>query len=198
MRVLRRTPNDYRAMPWKNGGGITHEMFIFPEDAALEKGDFVWRLSSANVAEAGPFSTFPGYDRVLFLLSGNGMDVTVNGKNVPLRSPFDMLRFRGEHAASCALNNGPVTDFNIFCRRDTLTCEYRQLFSKKEMVRLFLPGDSTILLCLQGEAQAEIDNGKHTLKKMEMLVVIGHSWGQPLALKYGENARFLFITLTNR
>ena len=197
MRVIRRTPPDYRTMPWKNGGGITHEMFIYPEDATLQKGDFLWRLSSANVGESGPFSTFPGYDRVLFLLSGNGLELTVNGETVPLRSPFDSLRFRGEHDASCMLTDGPVTDFNIFCRREILTCEYRHLFSKKDIERLFLPGDTTILLCLQGEATAEIE-GKHPLKEMEMLVVTDHSWGQPLTLQYGEKARLLFITLTKR
>lgn len=197
MRVVRRTPPDYRSMPWKNGGGITHEMYIFPEDATLENGNFLWRLSSANVAESGPFSSFPGYDRVLFLLSGNGMDITVNGETVSLRSPYDSLRFRGEYEASCTLPAGAATDFNIFCRRETLTCEYRQLFSKKELERLFLPGDTTILLCLQGQASAEIE-GKHPLKEMEMLVVDGHRWGQPLTLHYGEKTRLLFITLTKR
>ncbi|HOO88381.1 MAG TPA: HutD family protein, partial [Synergistales bacterium] len=91
MRVIRRTPPDYRTMPWKNGGGITHEMFIYPEDATLQEEEFLWRLSSANVGESGPFSTFPGYDRVLFFLSGNALDLTVNGETVSLRSPFDSL-----------------------------------------------------------------------------------------------------------
>jgi len=43
-----------RAMPWKNGGGETLELAIAPAGAGLE--DFAWRISSARVGAAGPFS----------------------------------------------------------------------------------------------------------------------------------------------
>ena len=45
-------PSDYRAMPWKNGGGITTELLIEPEGATLESG-FQWRLSMADVRTDG-------------------------------------------------------------------------------------------------------------------------------------------------
>ncbi len=41
-------------MPWKNGGGSTLE--LLQEPAA--DGGFHWRLSIADVATPGPFSTF--------------------------------------------------------------------------------------------------------------------------------------------
>ncbi len=198
MQVVRKTPEDYTPMPWKNGGGVTHEIFVFPEGSSLVKGDFQWRLSSANISEAGPFSIFPGYDRVLFLLSGDGMDIFINGSAVSLLSPFDSLRFRGEHSTTCTLVGGPVTDFNIFCRRASLICEYRQLTPKKEVERLFLPGDTTILFCLQGEAAVEIEEERHLLREMDMMGVLEHTWGQPLSIRHGENSRLLFITLSKR
>ena len=36
---------DYHTMPWKNGGGSTTELAIFPAGANLD--NFVWRLSTA-------------------------------------------------------------------------------------------------------------------------------------------------------
>ncbi|NLM71315.1 MAG: HutD family protein [Synergistaceae bacterium] len=185
-------------MPWKNGGGVTHEVFIHPEGSSLEKGGFQWRLSSANISEAGQFSLFPGYDRVIFLLSGKGMNISVDGSTVSLLSHFDSLRFHGERETSCSLVEGPVTDFNIFCRRASYTCEYRQLAPKREAERLFLPGDTTILFCLRGEAAVEIDEERHLLREMDMIGVLGHTWGQSLSIRHGETSRLLFITLSRR
>jgi len=54
---------DLVASPWKNGGGVTREVAAFPEGAALDA--FVWRVSVADVAQAGPFSRFAGIDRTL-------------------------------------------------------------------------------------------------------------------------------------
>ena len=54
-------------MPWKNGGGETLELAIAPAGAGLE--DFAWRISSARVGAAGPFSACAGVDRSLALLS---------------------------------------------------------------------------------------------------------------------------------
>jgi uncharacterized protein len=51
MRVL--TPSDYKRMPWKNGGGETTEIAVFPPGASLDA--IAWRLSMASVAADGPF-----------------------------------------------------------------------------------------------------------------------------------------------
>ena len=64
-------PATARAMPWKNGGGSTVELAISPADAGLE--DFAWRISTAQVAVDGAFSSFPGIDRSLAVLAGNGV-----------------------------------------------------------------------------------------------------------------------------
>ena len=197
MQVIRRTPVDYRVMPWKNGGGITHEMFIYPENADMGDDGFLWRLSSANITEDGPFSSFPDYDRVLFLLSGKGANITVDGADVRLASQFDSLRFSGATPAYSRLIDGPVTDLNLFYRRDALSCEYRQLFPRREMERLFLPGNTTIMVCLQGEATVGI-GGEQPLREMELLVVLEHTWGQPLVVQYERESRLLFMTLSRR
>ena len=79
------TPDDYRRMPWKNGGGETIEIAVEPEDAGLD--DFAWRLSMAKVERDGPFSRFPGVDRTLCVLEGEGIRLAVDG-----RAPVELTR----------------------------------------------------------------------------------------------------------
>ena len=55
-------------MPWKNGGGVTHELWRTPKAGP----EFDLRISIAEVAANGPFSLFPGVDRIITLLSGGG------------------------------------------------------------------------------------------------------------------------------
>src|SRR3546814_16116339 len=42
--------------PWKNGGGITREIHVYPARAGPES--FAWRTSSADVTPAGPFASY--------------------------------------------------------------------------------------------------------------------------------------------
>ena len=53
-------------VPWKNGGGSTTQIAVFPPDAGFE--DFDWRISLATIAEDGAFSEFPGVERTLALV----------------------------------------------------------------------------------------------------------------------------------
>ncbi len=62
---------DYRDMPWKNGGGVTRELLKLPHPSVPDR--FLARLSIATVTAPGPFSVFPGIDRILTLLEGPGM-----------------------------------------------------------------------------------------------------------------------------
>lgn len=108
-------PADYRRMPWKNGGGVTWEIAVGPPDADLAR--FAWRVSVAEIARDGPFSTFPGVDRTLVLLHGDGMRLSGDGATVDLRTPYEPIRFAGEAALDCALRGGPTRDFNLMVRR---------------------------------------------------------------------------------
>lgn len=56
------TADDYRVMPWRNGGGTTTELLIDPEDSGLEGAGerFLYRISIADVATDGPSSASQG------------------------------------------------------------------------------------------------------------------------------------------
>lgn len=109
------TAADYLNMPWKNGGGTTTQLAIFPSDATLD--DFDWRISTACVASDGPFSAFPGIDRSLAVMRGGGLTLTVDGAPVMLDNGADPFIFRGEQHIEAMLKDGPVDDFNVMTRR---------------------------------------------------------------------------------
>ncbi len=91
-------------MPWKNGGGVTTELF---------KLDGVVRLSRATVSQDGPFSIFPGIDRHLLLLEGNGFFFN----EIRFTETFTPLDFTGEEPIECKLINGSCIDFNVMTQR---------------------------------------------------------------------------------
>lgn len=113
MRLIR--SKSYRRMPWKNGGGETIEIAIFPHEAGI--GAFDWRVSMAKVVEDGPFSTFPGIDRTLTILEGEGLNLTVADAG-PVRIVEQPHSFAGDVTASATLIGGPVTDLNVMTRRE--------------------------------------------------------------------------------
>lgn len=107
----------YRAMPWKNGGGVTHEIAVFPSEGAPQ-----WRLSVATIETDGPFSDFTGYDRTIVPLEGRGVTLELsNGERAVLDRPFRPFPFPGELSVECQLIDGPVRDFNVMTRRGDCT-----------------------------------------------------------------------------
>ncbi|WP_018152071.1 HutD/Ves family protein [Leeia oryzae] len=131
MQVTQIKATDLTPMPWKNGGGVTREVAVWPTGAGLE--DFVWRISLAEVAQSGPFSRFEGIDRVLVLVEGQGMELAdAEGSPTLLQSPGDALRFPGEASITSTLHHGTTHDFNLMWRRslvkgDVTICESSQL-----------------------------------------------------------------------
>lgn len=102
---------DRVAVAWRNGGGITREVAAFP--GGVE--DFQWRLSLADVAADGPFSAFAGYRRVITVLTGTGMRLTV-GDAVHDIGPLQPFEFDGGAQTTCTLPGGPITDLNLIVR----------------------------------------------------------------------------------
>ena len=68
--------NEIAPRPWKNGGGSTREIACWPQGADMDS--FGWRVSIATIAQAGPFSAFPGINRQIMLLAGDGVQLLVS------------------------------------------------------------------------------------------------------------------------
>lgn len=111
-------------MPWKNGRGFTSELALWPAGSSFERADFDWRISRAAVEEDGPFSSFPGFERVLVVTQGAGL-VLDHGTFAP-RAKLERLvpyRFSGDWPTSAELVAGRVADFNVLCRRGSAEAE---------------------------------------------------------------------------
>jgi environmental stress-induced protein Ves len=115
MRLIR--SKSYRRMPWKNGGGETIEIAVSPQNASLEAFD--WRVSMARVESDGPFSAFPGIDRTLAVLEGQGIELTLDGQ-APVLVADAPYSFPGDVATASRLLGGPITDLNVMTRRGRL------------------------------------------------------------------------------
>lgn len=101
--------------PWKNGGGETAEITVSPLGADFD--NFDWRISTAIVATSGPFSTFPGVDRVLTVLEGGAMVLTVGTQDHRLDSGSAPFAFPGDLSAAAQLADKALLDFNVMVRR---------------------------------------------------------------------------------
>ena len=114
MRIIRAA--DCKVMPWKNGGGTTTEIAVAPEGASL--GDFDWRISMAHVGQDGPFSSFPGIDRTLSVLTGNGIRLAFgDGETVSLDRATAPFFFAADRAVDGVLVDAAIDDLNVMSRR---------------------------------------------------------------------------------
>lgn len=108
--------SDCPPQPWKNGLGSTRQIAAHPAGAGAD--DFLWRVSIAEVDSAAPFSAFPGIDRQIALLDGNGFMMTMDDDRVhSLTTPFAPFAFSGEAKVAVTLVDGPTRDFNLMVRR---------------------------------------------------------------------------------
>ncbi len=112
MRILRAA--DRVAVPWKNGGGVTREVAIWPPSATVD--DFDWRISIAEVRSAGPFSIFENIDRTIAILDGR-LTLALDGRVVELDGNSLPFPFPGDVSCAGAPIDGPVTDLNVMTRR---------------------------------------------------------------------------------
>lgn len=142
MKIL--TKDQFQEMPWKNGGGITTELFREPQS-----GEFNIRLSRARVSRDGPFSSFPQIDRWLVILSGKGIILNDLIELTPSSAPFF---FKGEDSISGKLISGEVIDFNVMIRRNYGEAEIlflKEGFYKSENSQSFIfetKGERLIIL----------------------------------------------------
>ncbi|MBS0508075.1 MAG: HutD family protein [Proteobacteria bacterium] len=128
--------------PWKNGGGATRELACWPPGAGT--GAFDWRVSVASVAASGPFSAYPGVERQIMLLAGDGFHLQAPGGALDHRldQPWQPLAFAGELAVQCRLLGGASTDFNLMLRRG------RWQGRVQVLRQACLPGSTPAGLCL--------------------------------------------------
>ena len=141
-------------LPWKNGGGTTAEIAAFPEESGFDT--FGWRISMADLAADGPFSSFPGIDRTLIVLEGEGLELDVSGESYQLDKRSPKLSFSGDDHTVGRLRSGPIRDLNVMTRRDRFQHRTRimtsgvALLSDETCAAFIVPLDAAIDVTWQG------------------------------------------------
>jgi environmental stress-induced protein Ves len=79
---------------WKNGGGSTKEIAIFPPNAGLD--DFIWRVSVAEIKQPSAYSLFPQVDRTQVLIAGPSLTLRNQTGLTKRLLAFQPFSFAGE------------------------------------------------------------------------------------------------------
>ncbi len=184
MHILR--AGDYRRMRWKNGGGETAEIAVFPENAGLD--DFGWRVSMATVEAGGPFSIFSGVDRTLSILDGSGMALDIEGrKPVTLTEASEPYSFPADVATNAELLRGPIVDLNVMARRGTYGQQVR-LCDLEKPIEVVLKSQATLLFCRSGKLTIGCGERREELGRFDAMFL-----QESAALKIAGRGQFFLI-----
>ena len=107
---------------WRNGSGETRELACWPDG-----GDWIWRMSVAEVAHSGPFSQFEGVQRWFAVLGGAGVRLSVGDDAHELTGSSAPFCFDGGRPVGCELLEGATQDFNLMLRADRAAAQMRRV-----------------------------------------------------------------------
>ena len=160
-------PADFTAMPWRNGKGTTLE--LAREDDA--NGAMLWRLSSADVVEAGAFSPFPGIDRILMLTEGEGFDLDFgsHGRVAPVEALVP-VHFSGDWTTRADNVRGPSRDLNVMVARGRAAAS---VGVHHDAIRTTALADRSLILALAGTFVVTFGSEESTLAQSHLLLVRG-------------------------
>ena len=116
-------------VPWRNGLGVQYEIAC---DGSLPD-DWTWRLSTADITQDVPFSSFPLVTREFCVAHGNGVVLNINGVDHRCE-PGSITKFRGDDEVFATLIDGPMRALNLMVRDG----------AKHRSLRLCTPGENIV------------------------------------------------------
>lgn len=159
--------DEHLKMPWKNGLGITREVISRP--ASDGSGGFDWRISLATVGASGPFSIFAGIDRTIAVLRGDGMHLTVDGRQEPPllveSSPF---AFSGDAEVQADCLGGETLDLNVMSRRGIIVHHMTKIAVSAAQTLSVSGG--TVAIVFSGDAVVKIDSMRSDLRLGDTII----------------------------
>jgi uncharacterized protein len=153
---------DARRVPWKNGRGFTDELARWPGPADSIDGTFEWRLSRATIAAPGAFSLFPGCDRVLVVIDGDGPVLDHGGAAPPVKpARLEPCAFSGDWPTTAGLTGSPVLVLNVITRRGLWRPAVELLTVALGPTRRTVAPGHNIVHVLQGTVAVQMDQEDH-------------------------------------
>lgn len=145
----------YETMAWKNGTGSTDEICLRPPGASRDQFDL--RVSRAKISSAGAFSAFPGVDRTITLIEGDGLRLDFSDRVVDLK----LLRphvFDSELTPSGIPSGGPVRVLNVMAARDVWRLEPATILSAQSELQPTTDG-MLVVFVIRGTATVRDPEG---------------------------------------
>lgn len=159
--------DEHLKMPWKNGLGITREVISQP--AADDMDGFDWRISLATVGASCPFSVFAGIDRTIAVLHGDGMQLTVDGRQEPpLLVGSPAFAFSGDAEVQAICLGGETLDLNMMSRRGRFVHRMTKI-DVSDAQTLSVTAD-TVAVVFRDEALVAIDSLRSEVGLGDVLV----------------------------
>ena len=106
-------PSTQKTTKWS--GGLTTELYIYPEGSSYTERNFDFRLSTATVEiETSVFTPLLNVQRTLMVLDGQ-MELNHKGHHKTVLGPLDVDKFDGGWET---FSKGTCIDFNLMCLND--------------------------------------------------------------------------------
>ena len=148
--------------------GTTYDMALLPDGS--DHHTFEMRFALSPIVKDGIFSQFPGIERVITPIKGNGLHLAFETSEVtvPLHQSH---RFDTGLTPVGSLVNGPIEVVNVMARRsdwDILECGITDTIAMER-----LPGDLVFAFALTGDVPVRVGSEAVTLALHDAVIATG-------------------------
>ena len=156
--ILQRA-SERAAVPWRNGFGVQYEIAC---DGSLPD-DWTWRLSTADITQDVPFSSFPGVTREFCVAEGNGVILNINGVDHRCE-PRSVTTFRGDDVVFATLIDGPMRALNLMVRDGSKSRSLRLSSAGQEL------DDCSVVVAIGSASILVVDSDEIDLRILDALI----------------------------
>ena len=156
--ILQRA-SERAAVPWRNGLGVQYEIAC---DGSLPD-DWTWRLSTADITQDVPFSSFPGVTREFCVAEGNGVILNINGVDHRCE-PRSVTTFRGDDVVFATLIDGPMRALNLMVRDGSKSRSLRLSSAGQEL------DDCSVVVAIGSALFLVVDSDEIDLQILDALI----------------------------
>lgn len=114
--------------PWRNGGGTTRELLVWPtleysesQNLAIAVPPWQVRITLAKMDKNGVFSAFPGVQRWYSVAQGTGVILHMPNEVLTLHPGDAPLCYDGAITPACELIDGSTENLNIMAQQGQAT-----------------------------------------------------------------------------
>ncbi|MGL5099197.1 MAG: HutD/Ves family protein [Fusobacteriaceae bacterium] len=158
MKILRE--EDMKINRWS--GGLTKELYIYPEDSQHASRNFKFRISIATTEEENSvFTRLPGVQRVISILKGK-MVISHKNRYEKTLLPYEIEKFHGDWETS---SSGKVKDFNLMIKDSEGDFFFKELMGEGGIEFPAVEG-LFFIYCIEGEVEVN----EESLKEGELFL----------------------------